>query len=92
MKEKIKILSNEIEILRHEIFAIDRDLAKKKQDNSARYAARDALKNESNKLLSQYRDRRDQIHQHLSRIETLNSHINSAEDGMVTYLFKSRFH
>lgn len=58
MKEKLKILSNEIEILRHEIFAKDRDLAKKKQDNTAKYAARDSLKNEANKLMVHYRERR----------------------------------
>jgi hypothetical protein len=60
---------------------------------------RDGVKNEANKLLSTYRDRRgnifsqqrnshshlylDQIDQHLSRIETLNSLINTAEEDMV---------
>lgn len=58
MKEKIRILSNEIEILRHEIMNKDRDLQKKKQDNAAAYANRDSLKNEANKLLAQYRERR----------------------------------
>lgn len=34
--------------------------------------------------MAAYRDRRDQIHQHLSRLETLNSHINSAEEAMMS--------
>ncbi|XJO72474.1 hypothetical protein BDV3_003585 [Batrachochytrium dendrobatidis] len=83
MKEKIKILSNEIEILRHEIYNKDRELSKRKQENSAAYAGRDSLKNEANKLMMQYRDRRDQIDQHLASLESLNTHINSAEQEML---------
>ncbi|KAJ3218441.1 hypothetical protein HDU67_005537 [Dinochytrium kinnereticum] len=73
MKEKIKILSNEIEILRHEIMNKDRDLTRKRQDNTSAYALRDAAKNEANKLLATYRERR----------ETLNTLINAAEEDMV---------
>ncbi|KAJ3111374.1 hypothetical protein HDU96_005763 [Phlyctochytrium bullatum] len=83
MKEKLKILSNEIEILRHEIMNKDRDLTRKRQENTSAYALRDAQKNEANKLLATYRERREQIDQHLSRIETLNTLINAAEDDMV---------
>eukprot|EP00842_Homolaphlyctis_polyrhiza_P000705 jgi/Hompol1/1635/HPOL_002745-RA len=84
MKEKIKILSNEIEILRHEIYNKDREVSKKKQENSAAYAVRDSLKNEANKLHVQLRDRRDQIDQHLATIEALNAHINAAEEEMLS--------
>ncbi|KAI9339290.1 hypothetical protein BDR26DRAFT_803168 [Obelidium mucronatum] len=83
MKEKIKILSNEVEILRHEITNKDHELTKRRQDNTAAYAIRDAAKNDANKLLATYRERRDQIDQHLSSIETLNTVINSAEEDMV---------
>jgi chromosome segregation ATPase len=83
MKEKIKILTNEIEILRHEISSKDRDLARKKQENSAAYAIRDSLRNEANKLMHQYKDKRDQIDHRLSRIETLNANINAAEEQMM---------
>nr|KAJ3418146.1 hypothetical protein HK105_000281 [Polyrhizophydium stewartii] len=89
MKEKIKILSNEIEILRHEIYNKDRELSKKKQENSAAYAARDSLKNEANKLMVQFRNRRDQIDQHLAAIEALNAHINAAEEEMLA--IKTRY-
>jgi chromosome segregation ATPase len=58
MKEKIRILSNEIEILRHEIMNKDRELTKKKQENFASYAIRDSAKNDANKLLATYRERR----------------------------------
>ncbi|KAJ3365182.1 hypothetical protein HDU91_002289, partial [Kappamyces sp. JEL0680] len=83
MKEKIKILSNEIEILRHELSNKDRELAKKKQESSAAYALRDSLRNEANKLMLQYREKRDQIDHRLTRIEALNSTINSAESDML---------
>ncbi|KAJ3272865.1 hypothetical protein HDV01_005188 [Terramyces sp. JEL0728] len=89
MKEKIKILTNEIEILRHEMAHKDRDLARKKQDNSAAYAIRDSLRNEANKLMLQYRDKRDQIEHRLTRIEALNSNINAAEEEM--QILKSRY-
>ncbi|KAJ3123150.1 hypothetical protein HK098_002149 [Nowakowskiella sp. JEL0407] len=89
MKEKIKILSNEIEILRHEIMNKDRELSKKRQENTAKYALRDSAKNEANKLLALYRERREQIEQHLSKIETLNTLINAAEDDMV--FLKNRY-
>ncbi|RKO93586.1 hypothetical protein BDK51DRAFT_24341, partial [Blyttiomyces helicus] len=84
MKEKIKILSNEIEILRHEIMNKDRELARRRQQNTAAYALRDGAKNEANKLLAQYRERRDEIEQHLSRIETYNMLIAAAEADLQT--------
>ncbi|KND04550.1 uncharacterized protein SPPG_00275 [Spizellomyces punctatus DAOM BR117] len=83
MKEKIKILSNEIEILRLEIAKKGRELTKKRQENTAAYAQRDSAKNEANKLLLQYRERRDEIDQNLSRIETLQLLINAAESDLV---------
>ncbi|KAJ3312642.1 hypothetical protein HDV04_002784 [Boothiomyces sp. JEL0838] len=89
MKEKIKILTNEIEILRHEIAHKDRDLARRRQDNSAAYALRDSLRNEANKLMLQYRDKRDQIEHRLTRIEALNSNINAAEEEM--QVLKARY-
>ena len=58
MKEKIRILSNEIEVLRHEITNKDSEFTKKKQENSAAYAVRDSAKNDANKLLATYRERR----------------------------------
>ncbi|KAJ3386772.1 hypothetical protein HDU92_002313 [Lobulomyces angularis] len=89
MKEKIRILSNEIEILRHEIMNKDRELQKKKQENDAAYSQRDGCKNEANKSLSLYREKRDQIGQHLSKIDTLNMVINGAEEDMIN--LKQRF-
>ncbi|KAG5461151.1 MAG: hypothetical protein BJ554DRAFT_6702 [Olpidium bornovanus] len=44
---------------------------------------RDNARNEANKLLLQYREKREQIDQHLSRIESLNTAINAAEQDMV---------
>lgn len=83
MKEKIKILTNEIEILRNEISIKDRELSKKKQKNTANFALRDSLRNEANKLMIQYREKRAHIEHCISRIETLNANINSAEEDML---------
>ncbi|KAI8824342.1 uncharacterized protein EV422DRAFT_317338 [Fimicolochytrium jonesii] len=83
MKEKIKILSNEIEILRHEISHKDRELTRRRQTNTAAYAQRDSAKNEANKLLLQYRERRAEIDQNLSRIETLQMLITAVETDLV---------
>ncbi|KAI8905763.1 hypothetical protein DFJ77DRAFT_209812 [Powellomyces hirtus] len=84
MKEKIKILLNEIEILRHEITHKDRELTTRRQTNTAAYAQRDSAKNEANKLLLQYRERRAEIDQNLSRIETLQLLIAAAESDLVS--------
>ena len=83
MKEKIRILSNEVEILRHEISLKDNNVSRKKQENSSAYAIRDTVKNEANKSLAHYREKREEIDQHLSRIETLNTLINAAEEDML---------
>ena len=50
MKEKVKILQNEIEILRHEAFTKDKFLARSKFELQNMYAARDALQNDTNKV------------------------------------------
>ncbi|KAJ3024068.1 hypothetical protein HKX48_007248 [Thoreauomyces humboldtii] len=84
MKEKIKILLNEIEILRHEIMHKDRELTTRRQTNTAAYAQRDSAKNEANKLLLQYRERRGEIDQNLSRIETLQLLIAAAESDLIS--------
>ncbi|TPX37722.1 hypothetical protein SmJEL517_g00446 [Synchytrium microbalum] len=83
MKEKHKILVGEIEILRVEVGNKDRELAKKLQENATAYATRDGVRNEANKLLAQYRERRAEIDQHLSSIDSLNSLISVAETDLV---------
>ncbi|TPX41941.1 hypothetical protein SeMB42_g05345 [Synchytrium endobioticum] len=85
MKEKHKILVGEIEILRLEVSHKDRDLAKKLQENATAYATRDGLRNEANKLLAGYRDRRSEIDQHLSSIDSLNGLISVAESDLVRF-------
>ncbi|OUM64002.1 hypothetical protein PIROE2DRAFT_9390 [Piromyces sp. E2] len=84
MKEKVKVLVNEIEILRQEIIIKDRELTKQKQANASLYSKRDSCKNEANKLLALYREKRDQIDQNISRIENLNSIIGNTESELVS--------
>jgi len=89
MKEKIKVLVNEIEILRQEIIFKDRELAKQKQANASSYSCRDSCKNEANKLLALYREKREQIDQNISRIESLNAIISNTESELVN--MKSKY-
>jgi chromosome segregation ATPase len=83
MKEKVRVLVNEIEILRQEIITKDRELAKQKQTNASSYSCRDSCKNEANKLLALYREKRDNIDQNISRIESLNAMISNTEAELV---------
>jgi hypothetical protein len=90
MKEKIKILLNEVEILRNEIVFHERELAKKKQANAAAYALRDNFRNEANKYLSEYNEKRgkrvsilEHIDRHTSRIQRLNDTTSQIEQKMI---------
>ncbi|KAI8898134.1 hypothetical protein BC833DRAFT_565207 [Globomyces pollinis-pini] len=73
----------------YELVKNERNKYKKHQANSAEYAKRDALRNEANKLLLQYREKRDQIDHRLTRIEALNHTINMAEEEMM--VLKARY-
>ena len=58
MKEKIRILTNEIEILRYEIVNREKEYGRKRQETTSAYANRDTFKNEANKFMSLYKTRR----------------------------------
>ncbi|KAJ3255643.1 hypothetical protein HK103_006168 [Boothiomyces macroporosus] len=73
----------------YELVKNERNKYRRRQENSAAYALRDSLRNEANKLMLQYRDKRDQIEHRLTRIEALNSNINAAEEEM--QVLKARY-
>ncbi|RKO97049.1 hypothetical protein CXG81DRAFT_16070 [Caulochytrium protostelioides] len=83
MKEKIKILANEIEILQQALADRMRELAGQTQSNAATLSLRDQTKNEANKLLAVYRERRAEMNHSLSRIATHNHAIGMAEQLLV---------
>ena len=73
MKEKIKILQNEVEILRNETLAKDRALNKERMTHQKTQAWRDQLRLECNKCNSQYRKKQEQVEQQIVEIDKLNS-------------------
>lgn len=76
MKEKIKILQNEVEILRNESLAKDKALAEEVRLHQAAQNTRDALRVEQNKYINDLRLKLDQEDQQLMEIVKLNNIIN----------------
>jgi chromosome segregation ATPase len=79
MQDKIKILGNEIEILRTERQAKEKDLGKKRLEYSTSMTQRDTLRQDSNKFLLEYRELRDKVEQNICSIETLQANIENQE-------------
>lgn len=79
MREKIRILHNEVEILSNERAA--KDMALTKEDNAHQQAQnqRDALRQDLNRLLSEYRHRQSNVEQQIQEIDKLNTVIRSLE-------------
>jgi hypothetical protein len=61
MKEKIKILQNEVEILRNESIAKDKALSKERLAHQTAQCARDGLRLDTNKFQAQYRTKQEQV-------------------------------
>jgi len=83
MKEKIKILQNEVEILRNESLAKDKALSKERLAHQVAQANRDGLRLDTNKCQAQYRQKQEQVEQQIVEIDKLNSIINTMEKEML---------
>jgi chromosome segregation ATPase len=83
MKEKIKILQNEVEILRNESLAKDKALSKERLAHQNAQASRDGLRLDTNKCQAQYRQKQEQVEQQIVEIDKLNSIINMMEKAML---------
>ena len=83
MKEKIKILQNEVEILRNESVAKDKALSKERLEHGNSFYARDALRAETNKAMAAVKDKEVQVSQLVAEIDNLNSLINGIEKEML---------
>jgi len=83
MKEKIKILQNEVEILRNESVAKDKALSKERLEHSNSFSARDALRAEQNKHLAAVKEKEVRVQQLVAEIDNLNSLINGIEKQML---------
>ncbi|KAJ0405669.1 hypothetical protein ATCC90586_004472 [Pythium insidiosum] len=79
MKEKIKILQNEVEVLRNESLAKDKALGKERLAHATAQCSRDSLRLDTNKSHDQYRGRQDQVEQQIVEIDKLNAVISATE-------------
>jgi len=83
MKEKIKILQNEVEILRNESLARDRGLQEEVRIHQQAQNARDAHRVDQNKQQQYLAKKKEEDNQQLMEIEKLNMIVNSAEKQMI---------
>ena len=68
MKEKTKILQNEVEVLRNESLAKDKALSKEKLAHQIAQGNRDGMRLDTNKAQVQYRDKQAQVEQQIVEI------------------------
>jgi len=83
MREKIRILSSEVMILRNETGAKDSALTKERSAHTQAQCHRDALRQEMNKLLAEYRKKQSIVEQQIQEISKLNGVISSLEQEMI---------
>ena len=83
MREKIRILQNEVNILRAESGAKDRALQKEQALHQAAQTQRDALRLDANKAQSDHRRQQERVEQQIVEIDKLNSIINGLEADML---------
>merc|ERR1719388_712070 len=83
MKEKLKILQNEVEILRMESAGKDKALQRTRMEAQRQRVIRDQLRTEYTKISSKGSALNEQVEQYVIEIDKLNSIINSIEKEMV---------
>jgi len=83
MKEKVKILTTEVDILRSESTAKDRALSKEHAQHAASETHRNSLRLELFKSQAEYRNKQGLVEQHLIDIDKLNTVISSMEREML---------
>lgn len=80
MKEKIKILQNEIEILRTEVSKKDKELQKRRLKHMHSIVMRDGLRNEVAKQNAIYAEMKSTVEQQKMDLSKLNMMMNQGED------------
>merc|ERR1719388_673988 len=83
MKEKLKILQNEVEILRMESAGKDKALQKTRSEAQRQRVIRDQLRTEWTRITAKGAALNEQVEQYVIEIDKLNSIINSIEKEMV---------
>merc|ERR1711988_1924529 len=83
MKEKLKILQNEVEILRMESAFKDKKLQSTRQEAQRLEVVHDQLQNEKTRITAKGSALNEQVEQFVIEIDKLNSIINAIEKEMV---------
>mmetsp|Transcript_45819 Transcript_45819/g.146098 ORF Transcript_45819/g.146098 Transcript_45819/m.146098 type:complete len:640 (-) Transcript_45819:1083-3002(-) len=83
MKEKLKILTNEIDILRTESVAKDRLLGKARLEHGTAKMERDHQRADLNKCALLFRDRQAVVDEQIAEVDKLNAIINATEKEML---------
>merc|ERR1712048_397110 len=83
MKEKLKILQNEVEILRMESAFKDKMLQRTRTETVRLDVIHDQLQNEKTRITAKGSNLNEQVEQYVIEIDKLNSIINSIEKEMV---------
>jgi len=83
LKEKLKILQNEVEILRMESASKDKQLQQTRQEAQRLEVVQDQLQNEKTRITAEGSALNEQVEQYVIEIDKLNSIINSIEKEMV---------
>jgi len=83
MREKLKIIGNEVEILRGESLEKEKLLTKERADHTATTAQRDQIRSELNKCSMDFKKKQDAVDEQIVEMEKLNSLINSSEKEML---------
>eukprot|EP00929_Paragymnodinium_shiwhaense_P007171 TRINITY_DN11110_c0_g1_i3.p1 TRINITY_DN11110_c0_g1~~TRINITY_DN11110_c0_g1_i3.p1 ORF type:complete len:926 (-),score=413.14 TRINITY_DN11110_c0_g1_i3:204-2981(-) len=83
MKEKLKILQNEVEILKMESAFKDKKLQSTRQEAQRLDVIHDQLQNEKTRITAKGAALNEQVEQYVIEIDKLNSIINSIEKEMV---------
>lgn len=83
MREKIRILNNEVEILGNESVAKDMALSNERTAHQQAQSQRDSMRQDMNRLLSEYRSKQGNVEQQIQEIDKLNVVIGSLEKDML---------
>lgn len=82
-QEKMRILNNEIEILKTARDAKQQELLAKEKEHLKMVSERDALRSESNRLMTSYRSKRDEVEGTVQKMDLLQKKIEMHEKSLV---------
>jgi chromosome segregation ATPase len=83
MREKHKILANELAILRSESNKKDIELVEKHADLQRSVSERTGMRSKLNRLDRDFKGRHDKVDEQIAEIDKLNAIINTAEKDMI---------